>query len=752
MPLDQFLIAPLSEGVRKDVEPWLIPDEAFAQLKNAYVWRGRIKKRFGTRYIGSSTVASEYEQITSRLRIKIGTTNAGTGILDWTTAPLPVGSVFKIGQMFSAATQLFTVITATGLMISTGAGSGTFDTTNGHYSVDIGAAAAVDVYWYPSEPVMGFVTHEQGAVNDEFTYAFDTRFAYKRLAAGWDRLGTAIWSSTDYNFFWGENWRGLATEDYVLFVTNNSAADHVRYWDGAAWANLVPTYNLAGNTIDGCRLIVLFKDRLLFLNTWESKGGAAVQFQNRVRYCQNGTPLVAGAGSDATAWHEGTSTTGKGGYIDAPTKEAIISAKILRDRLIVFFERSTWELVPTGNKITPFVFQRINSEIGAESTFSTILFDKVLLGVGDTGIHACTGANVDRIDEKIPQEVFKFHNGNQGIDRVAGIRDYYSELAYWTIPDQAENPTYPTQVLVYDYKNRTWSLNDDSITAFGYIQNLDDLTWADLDYLTWAEWETEWNSGSRQSEYRNIIAGNQEGYTLLVDTELPRNAGAIQITNATVVGGFVEILARDHNCKVNDFILIENAQGTALVGLNGIHQIAALPTPAGLASSDGIGLVIPTFSGTYLGGGTITRISEIDIQTKEYNFYQKDGADLFVPKISFYVDRTSAGQYAVDYSTSSSSRDLVFDGESSGAILGTSILETTPYVDDTYQATQNRFWHVIYPQAQGEVIQFTIYLDIAGLQQRYFDGEITAEEFKEIVLSDFTLNAISIYARGIKRY
>jgi len=34
MPLDQFLVAPLTDGLQTDVEPWLLPEQAYARLKN----------------------------------------------------------------------------------------------------------------------------------------------------------------------------------------------------------------------------------------------------------------------------------------------------------------------------------------------------------------------------------------------------------------------------------------------------------------------------------------------------------------------------------------------------------------------------------------------------------------------------------------------------------------------------------------------------------------------------------------------
>ena len=725
--LDQFLIAPLTEGLQTNVEPWLIPEKAFVQLNNAYVWRGRLRKRFGsTLILPASGATAGYEQLGSRLRIELGNTD-GAGDISG-TAP---GAIFKIGQMFSIGTDLFTVVqTGTpGTMITNGAATTlTYNTTSGAYDIQ-GSTIATACFFYPAEPVMGFSNYENTAINDEPTFAFDTQFAYTYSGAAWARLGTGVWTGTNSQFFWTENYRGATSDATLLFVTNNDSTDNIRYWDGAAWNTFAPAYtSTATDTIEGCRVILSFKNRLIFFNTYESIGGAAtINYPNRIRYSQDGSPV------QADAWYEGTSTPGKGGYEDAATKEAIISARLLRDRVIVFFERSTWELVYTGNKIRPFVFQRINSELGAESTFSTVLFDKVLLGVGNVGIQACNGANVERIDDKIPNKVFEVHNGNEGIERVAGIRDYPSEMVYWTFPDAgAVEPIYPTKVLTYNYRNKTWSLNDDSITSFGYIQNTGDLTWAALT-MTWAEWTDPWQSATYQSEYRKIVAGNQEGFTFLIEPDLPKNSSSIQITNLVDGGaGDITVTAVDHNMKLNDFINIENVQGAT--GIDGIYKIVSITSASEFVVNE------PGFGAAYTGGGTIARVSKIDIKTKQYNFYQKSGKNLFVPKVAFYVDRTSSGQISVDFFPSASDRSLVNDGSDSGSLLGTSILETSPYVSVNIEQFQDRFWHVLYPQAEGETIQMRFYLN---------DTQMLDED---ISLSDFQLNAMSIYARQVHRY
>ena len=63
---NRFFIAPYDEssGQQNNVKPWLIPDNAFEVLNNAYVFRGRVRKRFGSRYF-----ANDNDPLKSRLRI-----------------------------------------------------------------------------------------------------------------------------------------------------------------------------------------------------------------------------------------------------------------------------------------------------------------------------------------------------------------------------------------------------------------------------------------------------------------------------------------------------------------------------------------------------------------------------------------------------------------------------------------------------------------------------------------------------------
>jgi len=720
--LDRFLIAPFNTGLERDLKPWLIMDDAFVRLKNAYVFRGRIKKRFGSYLMRPTTpVATGIAQLASRLRIKVGTTDGAGNISG--TAP---GATFKVGQLFSIGSEIFTVsVTGTpGVMLTTGsATTHTYNTTTGAYVIN-GAAATTDCYFYPAESVMGLISYESTSINEESVYAFDTQFAYYYTNNGWDRLGTGIWTGDDSEFFWGTNYRGATSDVTLLFVTNFKTADGIQYWNGTTWATLNPAINSGGDTIETARIIIPFKDRLLLFNTVENITAVDTSFVNRCRFCQNGSPL------QADAWRE--DIVGKGGYIDAPTKEAIITVQNLKDRLIVFFERSTWELVYTGNQVLPFVWQQINSELGAESTFSIVPFDKITIGVGNVGIHACNGLNVERIDQKIPNEVFNIHNANDGILRVYGIRDYFTEMVYWAFPSDQQEDKFPRRVLIYNYKNSSWAENDDSITCFGYFQPSSDVTWQNMEE-EWQEVEAEWGSGVFQSQFAQIIAGNQEGFIFVVaPTETSRNAPALQITNISVSASIITITSVDHNLVVGDYVVVENVQGTT--GLNNnIYQVQTVPT------DDTFTIVQSGVTGTYTGAGTIARVSVIDILTKQYNFYNRYGENLIMPIVDFLVDNTQNGQITIDYYASSSNLSLRQAGVDSGAILGTSVLETSPYADMPLESTQSQFWHSIYPQAEGESVQLRLYLS----DDQMLDSDIA--------WSDFELHAMLFRPRRIRR-
>jgi hypothetical protein len=771
MPFDRFFIGPLQTGLQQNLRPFLINDDAFEQLQNAYVFRGRVRKRFGERLMGTGWDSAVTEPLFSRLRINLGNTD-GSGNKS-VTVP---GAIFKVGQMFSVGDEIFTVVvTGTpGVMLTTGASTvHTYDTTTGAVVIN-GAAATTPLYFYPGEPVMGLCNYENGPINNQPSYGFDTQFAYLFTGGAWQRSGTVLLNGTNLNFVETANYRGtIPGGPPSLFISNyhvvnpNGAADatddYIWYTqDGSTWVNtrgapfyFAPTGMTAtGPFIVTSRLIVSFKNRLLLLSTIEqSAGGTNTAYTNRCRYSWNGSPFAT------NAWYEPNTTDGTlngagAGFIDATTEEQIISAEFIKDRLIVYFERSTWELAYTGNYVIPFLWQKINTELGSEAQFSTVPFDKVILTMGTTGVHACSGSNVERIDTKIPDQVFNIQNRNLGVQRVYGIRDYFTELVYWTFPatdEEAESgaSVYPTQILIYNYRNDSWAINTDCITAFGYFeqQNGDNsITWASTT-LTWQEADMPWQSGTLDANFRQVIAGNQQGYTFICDADESRNARAMQITNMTQSGSNVIITCIDHTLSpVNstdptdgDYVILENFQGATLTSVpaslypNNIFPVYALGTDKENQ------FVIPsvTLTGTYTGGGTVSRVSNISIASKQWNPYLAEGRNVFLQRIDFGLEKTANGEVTVDYFPSATDLSMLNAGGSlgTGANMGTGVLETRAYDPIYYplEQVQNRIWHPLYFQSTGECIQILMYMN---------PTQITT---LAIAFSDFELDSLILH-------
>lgn len=739
MAFDRFLIAPVNSGLTNNVPPWLIPDEAFDYLQNAYVFRGRILKRFGSSLMGVS-------QFNSRLRASLASGGSAVGITDGSgnatgnvlTILADAGLTLAVGQAFSIGNQMYTIVSNTPgaqPMLAT-MGSGTFNISTGDYTI-AGGPVTTPIFFYPALPVMGIDQYEIGATNDHPTYAFDTRYAYLFSGGAWNRSGSAIWHGNDLNFFWVSNWQGVAGTQ-LLFVTNFNATvptpgandDPIWYFDGTTWTPVSGANAFyfrpgggaihTGPFVETSRIIVAFKNRLVLLNTVENDGsgggGVNTAYVNRARYCFFGSPLAV------NAWYEygqsdSSGNVGAGGaFVDAATEEQIISAEFIKDRLIVYFERSTWELVYTGNQIYTFVWQKINTELGSQSTFSTVPFDKDVLTIGQTGVHACNGSNVVRIDSLIPTTVFEFELENDAFKRTIGIRDYYNELVYWTYVDDLQTPTqtYPNQVLVYNYKNSSWARNDDCITMFGYFEQSNDLTWADSDPIQWNEANFAWNSNITQANHRQILMGTPEGFILVLVEEESRNAPSMQITNITYNGGsLLTLTIINHNLTDMpiefdydyDFILIEyvNGDSATMTALNGnifaVYQVV---------DANNIVIQVPNLnSGTYNGAGTAARVSNIQIRSKQWNPYIDDARNFYLQKIDFAVIKTEMGAITVDYYPSSTELSMIDEGEQSGAIMGNSILETFPYNPDLYplEQYQDLLWHSIYFQSSGQYIQ-----------------------------------------------
>lgn len=671
-----------STGLVESREEFLLPDDAYPKLRNAYVWRERIKRKKGCLLLGRLQ-----REVAVAGNLAADTVNLVTLLSLESTATIVPGSVNILG----GDGNTYTDPGLAGVLVGAPGGSGTINYATSVITIVGGGAMAITgtIRYYPGLPVMGIRVREvQNSLEDE-TVFFDQVYAYKfngttnrfeEFIAGttWNASNESV---SGVSFFWSTNWwvsqlliPGTATslfttENRKLFwVTNNTGqhganADPPRITDGTTWVDFytdtVPTTNspwaqIGFNEVPTAVFLtnwlamLPFRGRMVTFNTWEGTTAAnSVHYSNRIRWSTIGNPFIpyanAVVGPPAIpakgSWRD--DIRGQGGFLDIPTSDDIVSVGFVRDNLVVYCENSTWQLRYTGRSIAPFQIERVNSELGCESTFSAIQFDTSLMGVGDKGIVECDSYKSERIDIKILDFIYEIQRLNNGPKRVHGVRDFINRLAFWTIPLASEydaqvpknDRIFPNIRLLYNYENDSWAIFEDSFTTIGTFQVQSTRTWLTKPTLTWLQANFSWIK-SRQSGEPFIVAGNQQGYVEYVDRQTTNDVSLyIKDIQANTTLPTV-ITSPNHNLRTGDVIGIKSIPtGTPYDNLNGgVYGIIlgdnnnADPTNKFrlmLYNSVDGQFSIPQVDvpdGDYIGGGQINIRENFSIVSKKFNF------------------------------------------------------------------------------------------------------------------------------------
>jgi len=603
--MTKSFIGPYKEGLQRNLKPFWVPEEAYTELEDAYVWRGRVKRKSGYSILGRL----HNEGITG-VPIAIGNIataaytfasgGAGFAVADLPLSPGTVTITITVGVPLWPAVMTFIdngngTLTCTDAPIAGGftLAYGIIDYITGTFDLFIDPvmpaggpfAVAVTAFRHvPQLSCMGLGLYEQTDINREELIAFDEDYSYLFNSATnvFDPLVDTIagtiqtWNGTNSDFFWTTNYYQDNANNYLFWATNNVAnsvggggqiQDGIQIYNGTAWYGQTPVVDAAATQLRGCLILIPYKDRMVALNTLEGlvAPAGATRYPNRARWSQNGVPYTTTlGGAVANSWRH--DVIGRGGYIDAPTREAIVSASFVKDTLIVFFERSTWNLRYTGEELLPFTWVQINSELGSESTFSTIGFDKGVMSVGDKGIIGADTINVERIDKKVPDLVFNIHNDNDGPKRVHGIRDYYNNLSYWCYPSDDVDGTFPEKVICLNYDEGTYSIFNDTFTCYGTWQSISDFTWATLPYTSWESWDIPWGSPIGQSYFPDIIAGNQRGFVLKLNQGIENSPYADLNTSLVIADSITNaappiVQITNHNLNTGQFVKFYYTRG-----------------------------------------------------------------------------------------------------------------------------------------------------------------------------------------------
>jgi hypothetical protein len=530
---------------------------------------------------------------------------------------------------------------------------------------------------------------------------------------------------------------GPAIGDGIMVVGGSltGTGDGIRWYDGTGFVNFQPPLNLNANPaladivyLRGALVGCVFKDRTIFFNTVEAKQGVsnvnAQRYPQRVRWSQNGTPFwgqnPTGQVVDPYSWDE--TKPGRGGYIDVPTNEFITSIAQNKDVVLIYCERSTFRLVYTGNEVLPFVFQKINDQLGVESTFSTVQFDKYAMGFGQTGVHESTTTDILRVDERIPSEIFKIKNTDFGPQRVSGNINYFEEIVYFAYPDATitslnnETFPYPNRILVYNYVNKSFAKYRDNVTALGYsyLKIDQSITWNTE--ITWGEADFEWGSAEQITGYRNSIGGNQKGYVFAFLLGLNVNDAQLNITAVNNTTGALTVT--DHGFDEGAAIRITGCVGTS--GINDYNYIVSIidNDTVTVTKADGSPL---GWSGTYLGLGQITKIIVPNVVTKDFNYFLQSPISIRINEIDFYVAQSSGGSFVCNIYDNTTLGNPI-NGDITTNLGTVTTINNIDYSDSNLVSTspsqllignqsQEYVWSILQNSVQGQSLRMQLTLD-----------------------------------------
>lgn len=917
---EKIVVGPVNKGLRTDRTPFVIDNDSFPMLINAYQWRGRVKRKRGTSLLG-------------RLRRYIGTTD-GAGALVVTISPNPITST---SSSFVVGSNVFTDPGGASpvVLLTNGPGTATLNRTTGVLTI-AGSNANTSVIYYPTLPVMGLEDLALQPTQDIGNIGFDTKYSYNinttqpyniydvsfyknpqtGTYAGYTQKGTwtrTWWNGQDYQQFWTTNYQGafwatngitvpfsisnvgmqysgvtnvaapvgntvditvtganLVVGDFVFlnefdpaivtginfqtgyvtagsspgvititlpnatlagaggattsgivqYLTNRSdtTKDCIRWYDGdptdgnatsptmvtgKGWVNFCPPLSQSNFSIVnlkaakyylvGARMIVPFKDRLLFIGPviQTSSAGSQVYLQDTIIYSQNGTPFYSASytntpsatvdtptsptnvfnpilvsSSQSTAASPQTATpysffgdsTGFGGFITAGVDQPIITVSSNEDVLILGFSNIQARLVYTGNDIIPFNIFLINSEFGSTSTFSAINMDRGVISKGSRGYIISSQTAVERIDPAIPDQVFEVRLLENGNERVCAQRDFLNEWIYFTYPSNEISYKFPTQTLQYNYADDSWAIFNETYTTYGLFRKKTGFTWATIGtvYPTWSSWTTPWNSGTSTLLQPNVIAGNQQGFILVRD-DGTNEGNSLYIQN--ISGSTV---TSPNHCLVNgDYIVISGCLGTNVSQVNGqIFSIANATTDTftlnpNLSSTDPI---------TYTGGGVIKRMYVPFIQTRQFPVSWGLARKTRLGPQQYLLSRTNNGQITLQIYLSQNDDNPFNAGTivpttstapQNSSLIYSSILYTcpestnlglTPANTNLQMLTQissagvssnnqQQIWHRINTSLIGDTVQLGFTLSDSQMRDTNFSNQ-----FVEIELHGFILD------------
>lgn len=631
MSYQSFLISNYSTGYDRELQPWLLPNDAFVDLLDGYVYRGVTNKRDG--YSGfANGIKSTYTE--SRMVHQIANVAPATGAIDganktytWTlTTPVARGRVVITG---SNPAQ---VLTDDGVGGFTGPGTGTINYTTGAVSITFTTAPAIastvllTYSYHPGLPVMG-VMNFYPTNNLRQLIVADTRYVnrYNPTTDRLDDLAAGTYNGTSTDFWSWVNYASPASAPRLLF-SNGVVGDVIQQYDGTTISNYAPTFT--PGTLNA-RQIFNVRDRLVLFQTIE----AGTLFPRRIR--------ISGTGANSDNFDN---TATGAGFIDIPDNTWFFGAAFNRDDVLFFTEAATWMMKFTGNDVTPFVLEKIDGSRGSSAAFSVISYLNRTLAASPRGLIISDGYQVERMDNNIPTFAFNDILDSAFQSCFSGFLDEERDVYLLYPSDGVIRPALvpassSDRILTINFEEDNFAIYRIPLSCMGNFQVAFIIQWSDLTaangYPNWDSLADEygnWNSFPFSKGSPISIGGGHKGEIWrLNDTQNEDNP--LKIRSMTVIDAdTVRVVTDWNNYEIGDNIVFESVGG--MVEIND-KQAAIKAINVNYTTFD-VDIETVGFS-AYTSGGIASKTIAFEALSKKLNPFVDSDKKVRCGWIYFYV-------------------------------------------------------------------------------------------------------------------
>lgn len=631
MSYSAFLISNYSTGFDRELQPWLLPNDAFVDLLDGFVYRGVTNKRDG--YSGfANGLKSIYTE--SRMVHAVAPANM-TGVIDGAnrTFTATLTTPVSRGSVVIAGSNPVQALHDNGTGGFTGAGTGTINYTTGSVSITftlppaVASTVTVGYDYYPGLPVMGIMSFYP-TNNVRQMIVADTRYV-NRYNPTTDRLedisSASVYGGTKTDFWSWVNYADPSSNPRLLFC-NGVVGDVIQQYDGTTVAAYAPTF--AGGTLNA-RQMFNVRDRLVLFQTIE--GGTL--FPRRIR--------ISGTGANSDNFDN---TAPGAGFIDIPDNTWFFGAAFNRDDVLFFTEAATWMMKYTGNDVTPFTLEKIDGSRGCSAAFSVISYLNRTMAASPRGLIISDGYQVDRMDNNIPDFTFNDIDNNNFTECFSGFLDEDRDV-YMIYPSQGvvKPPLVPDgssdRILIVNFEEDNYAVYRIPLSCMGNFQTSISILWSDLTaangFPNWdalAQVYNNWNAFPYSKGTPVAIGGGHKGEIWRLNNieseDNPQRIRAMTVVNADTL----RVTTDWNNYNVGDNIVFEAVGG--MVEVN--HKQAPIKAIQTNYTTFDVDIQTLGFS-AYTSGGIASKTIPFEALSKKLNPYVDSDKKLRCGWIYFYV-------------------------------------------------------------------------------------------------------------------